>query len=319
MTKLLYAGKSVAVTTGQTVLSALLQHGFDIPHACQAGACQSCIMQATSGTIPVAAQQGLKPAQIAQGYFLACCCEPSSDMEICLEQSSRRHNARVVAKELLRPNTLRLRLQVADDYPYHAGQYTTLWANSMGRSYSLASLPGADPWLEMHIRRVAGGQLSPWLFDSLQTGDEIALQAASGNCFYLPEAQDQPIILIGTGTGLAPLYGIVRDALRQGHRGEVHLIHGSVHTDGLYLHEELRQLEQIHGNLHYHACVLEGEDVAPDISVANIDVLAFGIVDQPQDWRVFLCGESKMVDSLKKRFFLAGTAMKNIYTDPFLF
>lgn len=318
MVNIVYAGKTIAIKTGQDVLSALLENGQDIPHSCRAGACQSCLMRASHGEVPAEAQQGLKPTLVEQGFFLACRCQPKGDMEIALAADTAPIPATVTSKDLLSHDVIRLRLMPESRLEYRSGQYTRVWGNGVGRSYSLASVPEYEDFLEFHIRRIDGGELSPWLFDHVQSGDRLELQSAIGNCFYVTEDQYKPIILIGTGTGLAPLYGIVRDALRQGHKGEIHLLHGSIQASGLYLHRELEQLDKDHDNFHYHACVLENKDSKKDITVANVETLAFGIVNQPADWQIYLCGDPQLVSNLKKRFFLAGAAINSIYTDPFV-
>lgn len=317
MVQIVYSGKTFTLQPGQDVLSALLDHDVEVPHNCRAGACQSCLMKAIRGNIPAEAQQGLKPTLVEQGYFLACRCQPRDDMEITLAAENALIPATVLSKDLLSDEVLRLRLSPESKFNYHAGQYTNLLGNDTSRSYSIASLP-SENYLEFHIRHIEGGQLSPWLFNKLGTGEQLQLQSAMGSCFYVSDDINKPIILIGTGTGLAPLYGIARDALYQGHRGEIHLIHGSVYERGLYLHNELQQLANNHDNFNYYACVLENENSIPSVIQANIETLAFGVVEQASDWQIYLCGDPGMVNSLKKRFFLAGAAMNNIYTDPFI-
>ena len=77
-------------------------------------------------------------------------------------------------------------------FDYRAGQYAMLWnTQQLGRCYSLASVPGVDQTLELHVGRVAGGRMSNWLFEELKAGDELQLQTASGNCFYVAEDLEQ--------------------------------------------------------------------------------------------------------------------------------
>jgi ferredoxin-NADP reductase len=105
---------------------------------------------------------------------------------------------------------------------YKAGQYVQVLVNEhMVRSYSLASAPGIDNELHLHIRRGAAGSASRWFHDELKTGDAIHIGPPHGYCCYQPENLDQPVLMIGTGTGLAPLYGMARAALQQGHRGGI--------------------------------------------------------------------------------------------------
>ena len=74
-----------------------------------------------------------------------------------------------------------------------------------------------------------------------------------GNCFYIPDNPEQNLLLIGTGCGLAPLYGIIRDALAQGHRGAIKLYHGSKTVESLYMSKELKVLDITPSQFRVHA------------------------------------------------------------------
>jgi len=320
MSEIEYGDQKVSIAAGQTVLDALLQQGFDIPHRCRAGVCQSCLMQALEGEIAEEAQTGLKETQKSQGYFLACSCRPAGPLKIApLQGEACVTHARVLAHELLSEDVLRLRLRPLSPFEYRAGQFTTILnGQKVGRSYSLASVPGVDDYLELHVRRIDGGQLSPWLHDGVVTGDQLQLQHACGDCFYTAESRRQPMLLAGTGTGLAPLIGIVRDAIKHDHQGEIHLLHGALRRSGLYLHETLRTLSAEHENVHYHASVLELKQKANGVSDDPLEKQALKLLSDAAQWKVYLCGAPEMVNRMKKQVFLAGTSMANIYTDPYL-
>jgi NAD(P)H-flavin reductase len=123
--------------------------------------------------------------------------------------------------------------------------------------------------------------------------------------------------LAGTGTGLAPLYGIVIDALQQGHTGPIHLLHGALHEQGLYLVDELRRLAEAHSNFQYSAAVLNGES-ATHLEVGPIDQVLMKRIPKLNGWRAFVCGDPAIVNLLKKKIFLAGAASHEIHADPFL-
>lgn len=322
MTKLVYAGAHIDMAAGQTVLDALFAHGHAIPNNCRIGVCQSCLMRAVAGEVPSEAQQGLKDTLKAQNYFLACQCVPHSPLEIMLPvPNSVRTMATAVSIERLRPDVLQLRLKPETAFAYQAGQYAMLWnthEQELGRCYSLASVPELDDTLELHVGRVAGGRMSTRLFDKLKPGDQLQLQPATGHCFYVAGNPEQKLLLAGTGTGLAPLWGIIRTALHQGHRGEIHLVHGAIQASGLYLHDRLLELAQKFDNFFYHASILEGDAPPEQVTVGNIEALVAQVVPQPKDWKVYLCGAAALVNSLRKKIFLAGASMANIYTDPFV-
>ncbi|VAW56051.1 2-polyprenylphenol hydroxylase and related flavodoxin oxidoreductases [hydrothermal vent metagenome] len=304
----------------QTVLSALLDQGYDIPNICRAGACQSCIMQATKGEIPSEAQLGLKETLKLQGYFLACCCKPKTPLHIIDDAKKHEHfSATVIHHTLFNDNILCLRLKPLSTFNYHAGQFITIWKNNkIGRNYSLASVVNTDAYIELHIRRVDKGIVSNWLFDEVKLNDTLQIQAAMGNCFYTPEAPEQTLLLAGTGTGLAPLYGIMRDALQQGHRGEIHLIHGAIQTKDLYMHKTLLDLQSLYKQFHYHASVLQNDNKQCSISTIPIDEQVLNVANNLPKCKIYLCGAPDIVNLMKNKLFLAGASTKNIFADPFI-
>jgi len=320
MPLLQFQQKTYDCAPGETVLDCLTREGEAIPSSCRSGSCQTCLMRAVSGAAPpAAAQNGLKPTLRAQGYFLACVCRPQEGMEVVLagEDVAQRTPAVVVGKERLNADILRLTLRCARPFEYQAGQFAHLYRNDgLSRSYSLAGLPRPDGLVEFHVRRLPGGAMSAWIHETLEVGDTIDVAGSYGNCFYMPDAPTQGMLLIGTGSGLAPLWGIVSDALKQGHTGPIRLYHGSWKPEGLYLGDALRHLAAEHPNFTYVPCV--DKDATEDHREGRADLLAHADLPDLKGWRVYLCGHPDMVKSARKRAFLAGASIQEIYADPFV-
>lgn len=321
MALLKYKDDVIKVETGTSVLEALLDHGQEIPNSCRAGACQSCVMQLTKGSVPEQAQRGLKDAHKLKGLFLACSCHPEEDIEVCLPDNNQLRVPATVHKLIKRPgDVVELQLKTDSSFDYRAGQFVTLWRNQhLARSYSLTTMPQLDNLLTFHIKRIPGGEFSSWIHDELQLGETLSVQGPAGDCFYIPGAAEQDLLLVGTGTGLAPLLGIIQDALENGHTGAIHLIHGALHFPGLYYHQELTKLAAANPNVHYHPCVLNKSDDLPDgVKTASVNDVVTQVVEKPVGWKAYLCGDPDLVSKLRKQIFLAGCDMKNIYADPFL-
>lgn len=315
-----YLDKSYPVEGGESVLKALLRGGCDIPNSCHAGACQSCMMKVTDGVVPVAAQKGVKNTLSRQGYFLACQCHPESDITIELTaESSQRTVATVADKKFVSTDVIRLRLKPDTTFEYMPGQYVTMWRDKiLGRSYSLASVPALDEdLLEFHIKTYPNGAMSSWIAEQLNEGNQITLQGPIGDCFYVDDNPGQSLLLAGTGTGAAPLYGIARDALMRGHSGEIHFFHGAYQRDGLYLHQQLVTLSETYPQFQYHGTILEGTKEAM-INLEPIDQLIKSTLPELKGFRVYLCGPEDLVAKLRKQTFLSGASMSDIYSDPFI-
>ncbi len=302
----------------QTVLDVLIENGQDIPYSCKMGVCVTCIMQLIEGGVPQQSQVGLRSSLVAKGHFLPCVCRPTSDIQVgVIDQQDMFGPAAVAEIEHLSPDICRVFLEPTTPLYYRAGQFLNLRReDGLVRSYSLASVPNLDDRLEFHIKRLARSEMSNWILDEMRPGDHLGIQGPLGNCFYDPGRADQEMLLIGNGTGLAPLIGIVRDALASGHTGSINLFHGSRTRDGLYLADELRALQAAHGNFHYTPCISQDEAPA-GFRHGRADDMAF--FEQPEltGWRVFLCGFPPMVYSGQNRSIEAGAEVSDIYTDPY--
>ena len=304
----------------ESVLDCLLRHGVEAPYSCRNGICQTCLMRATKGSPTVSSQKGLKQAQIQQKFFLACACVTQEEMEIVLPDSqSNRFETSVTDKTFLSDSVLRVRLKRPENFSYFAGQFLTIFkTKNVGRSYSLASVPEVDNYLEFHIHIIPGGQVSQWLANDISVGDTITISEALGNCIYIGAAKTQPLVLIGTGTGIAPLLAIVRQAVISGHPEPIKLYHSAKTNSELYLNEELKALDARHDNVNYFSCVTREQPETGERQGRASD-LAIEDISDFKGYAVYLCGNPDMVNSTKRKMFLAGASLQNIHADPFVY
>lgn len=319
MPKITYSEQSYECRGDESVLECLARHGVELSSSCRAGVCQTCMIKATTGTPPAEAQKGLKPQLQRQGYFLACICTPIEDLTVSAadEDSLPRISATVIDKTRFTGAIVRLRLKPESGFDYRPGQFINLHRDDgLTRSYSIASLP-QDGYLELHVEHIPGGRMSGWVMNELAVGDTVRIDGPHGECFYIDADPEQNLLLVGTGTGLAPLWGIVRDALAQGHRGQIHLFHGSRRRAKLYLMDELRQLAETHDNFFYTPCI-SGPDTG-GLAAGRANEFALSRFAKLDGWRIYLCGHPEMVNNTKKQAFLAGAAFDQIHADPFTF
>ncbi|MGD8560135.1 MAG: FAD-binding oxidoreductase [Gammaproteobacteria bacterium] len=304
---------------GESILDCLLRHGVSPPHSCRSGVCQTCLMRSVDGKPPETAQKGLKQSLVVQDYFLACSCVPQDNMQIVLPDTGLfRKTTTVVDKTWLNDSVIRLRLAVPEGFSYFAGQYLTIFRDQhTGRSYSLASVPDIDDFLEFHIQIIPGGELSQWIVNDLDTGSEVTISEAIGDCMYLEKLKQQPMVLIGTGTGLAPLLGVLRDALHQGHQQNIRLYYGVKTRADLYLHDQLQEIAAQHGNVEYYPCISR-EEVASPFRHGRASDLAIEDIGNFSNYSIYLCGNPEMVNTAKRNIFLAGASFQNIFADPFV-
>ncbi|PCK08379.1 MAG: hypothetical protein COA42_09450 [Alteromonadaceae bacterium] len=321
MASIIFEGKKFDVKSGDSVLATLNEKGKDIKFGCQAGLCQACVMQAIDGDPPAKAQLGLNENQKALNYFLSCQCVLPEEGSLTvgrLGAAQLTQQSKVLEKFWLNSAIIALRLQVPDqDFSYRAGQYATLWKDErVGRSYSIASTD-QEGWLEFHIQVHQQGAFSAWAADTLNVGDEISLQGPLGECFYQAEPE-QKLLLTAVGTGLAPIYGILKEALRQQHSGGIQLLLGARSSADFYLVETLLAIEKSHENVSIHWLAMD-VDAEHDFARSE-DIYGFvkNQLGSLTGAKVYLCGAQSFVMKMRKSSFLAGAAMSDISADSFI-
>lgn len=306
-------GRTIPLADGESVLEGLERAGIDVPSGCRAGTCCKCMLQAQDP--PPESQRSLRPTLRAQGYFLACQARPTGVLRLCFEEASPAINSLVHSVEMVAPDVARLLLRPEGSLAFRPGQYLdVLHPTGATRSYSIASLP-SDGVLELHVRRIAEGLVSSWLHERRQ-GDCVPVRGAYGQCFHVADDEHKKLLLVGAGTGLAPLLGIVRDALDQGHAGPIDLVHGGLQPDRLYMRSELSQLAERWPHLRVHHCVLR--DATEREHEGRLDEVAIRLAGPLAKARAFLCGDAEIVRLLQRSLFLAGIPSGEILADPFL-
>jgi NAD(P)H-flavin reductase/ferredoxin len=321
---IIFDQESYTPQENESVLDCLLRHGVSAPHSCCNGICQTCLMRAVKGNPTNISQKGLKQSYVSQNYFLACTCYPDKEMEIVLPNTQRFHKTTtVIDKTFLSDSVLRLRLKRPEDYHYFAGQFLTIYkTETIGRSYSLASIPESDNYLEFHIHLLPNGQVSQWLAYELAIDAPISISEAIGDCIYLDSVREKPLLLVGTGTGIAPLIGITKQAIFNEHKGNIRIYHGVRKYADLYLDEQLKSLATQHPNIEYVPCVTQETNRSTSKYSARHgranDLAIEGIPDL-KGWAVYLCGNPDMVNSTKRKMFLSGASLQDIYSDPYIY
>ncbi len=308
-----FEGRSIAAEAGDSTLDALLKSGENIEHGCKAGACQACLLRSVAGTAPSSSTESLDDAIVGLGGFLACRATAGSVERIIRFDDSEvpQFPARVVSRQNLSDSVFELRLET--EVCGRPGQFIRLLkSDDLSRCYSLAEVNGSE--VALHIRLVPGGLVSTFLGD-VKPGQTLRLRGPFGKCMYRASANPRPLLLIATGTGLAPVYGVLGSALAQGHQGPIHLYHGAESSDGLYFREQLSELSRKASSLSYTPCA-DHPTAEGDRSGSPLDAALHDLPDL-EAFQVYLCGHPAMVRSGQKRCFLAGTNLEDIFADPF--
>ncbi|SCW59975.1 MULTISPECIES: iron-sulfur-binding ferredoxin reductase [unclassified Pseudomonas] len=308
MPELTVAGRQWTVAAGSNLLDALNGAGVAVPYSCRAGSCHACLVQCVGGDVRDSRPDALSPTQRDQGWRLACQCQVVEDVQIHTFDPQRDGQAaQVAAVDWLGGDVLRLRITPKRSLRYQAGQHLVLWAGDVARPYSLASLPEEDRFLEFHLDCREPGQFID-AARRMKAGDPIRLgELRGGALHYDPDWHARPLWLLAAGTGLAPLFGLLREALRQDHQGAIRLIHVAHDAAGHYLAKPLAALAAKHQNL---TVELLTAAEAPS-ALAQLRLVS-------RQTQALLCGHPDRVEAFAKRLYLAGLPRNQLLADVFL-
>lgn len=212
---------------GDTLLGAALRSGTGLPYECNSGGCGSCQVELVDGKVrelwPDA--PGLSPRARERGRRLACQCVPLGDCTIQVPSrdplspppiAPRQQTLTLESKHSLTPDMAEFRFRSAGSASFLPGQFAMLEVPGVTgpRAYSMCNLPNdAGEW-NFVIKRVPGGTATAQLFDAIEAGDEVAMDAPYGNS-YLRTGHGRDIACVAGGSGLSPVLSILRAAVRE--------------------------------------------------------------------------------------------------------
>lgn len=131
---------------------------------------------------------------------------------------------------------------------YHAGQYITLILRINGRKYarpySFSSAPSVDSTLEVTVKRVPNGVVSNYINTELKVGDVVEVLEPMGDFTCETTQSIQSIFLWGVGSGITPLFSIIKEVLHQLPGTAIHLIYGNKNQESTIFRNQLSLLKQ---------------------------------------------------------------------------
>ena len=176
----------------------------------------------------------------------------------------------------------------------------------IARAYSIASSSRHKDYLEFYITLVRSGSLTPRLF-ALKRGDKIHLGSKMSGMFTLNEIPEESnVILMGTGTGIAPYISMMRTFLTPGANRKFTVVHGARHSWDLGYRSELTTLMHMVENFYYLPIISRpSEEIIPwggevgyvqNAWERSLVTEEWGFQPTPDNSHVFLCGNPGMVE-----------------------
>lgn len=323
------SGHTFSAAADTTLLEAGLDAGLNLPYGCKNGACGACKGKVLAGQVELGAAQdsALSATERAAGMALFCCAKPLSDLSLEVREISSARDipvktlpCRVQKLERIADDVMviGLKLPANERMQFLAGQYIEfLLADGKRRAFSLANAPHADTLLEIHVRRVAGGNFTEHVFTAMKERDIMRIEGPLGT-FFLREESDKPLILVAGGTGFAPLKGLVEHALHAGIKRPITFYWGAKNRAGLYMNALVERWAHEHAHITYIPVLSEP---APDdawsgrTGLVHEAVLADHADLSP--YQAYVCGAPVMCEAALRDFTARGLPKEEFFADVF--
>jgi ferredoxin-NADP reductase len=185
------------------------------------------------------------------------------------------------------------------------------------RSYSIASWPSGPNPIELTIERLADGEVSLFFHDIAKAGDRIDLRGPLGGHFVWPSKTRGPVLLIGAGSGLAPLMAMIRQRRVTERSVPVALLLSSRTWRDVPYRDEILATKALLPDFHFAVTLTrEAEVREPDfrrhVDTAIVAEIASRLPSPPG--HVFSCGSNAFVDVAADGGLAAGLNASRIKT-----
>lgn len=295
LVKIKPSGYRFRVNQGETILDAAIRQEFYFPHSCRYGVCGTCKGKLLAGEVDYAGVEifGLEPDEIDQGYILCCSAQPTSDVEIEVDE--------VRGPEAIPEQTLvytinqcqevdgqvyliSMQPKENDHLQYRAGQYLeVLHVNGHASPFSIANSPYSGDYLELHIRHSENNPDTTDILKQIKENNALEVRGPFGHCIFHKETK-LPIIFLAEGTGFSPIKALIEEQLTAGFNTPMHLYWYGRSEDDLYLADLAERWAKHVRNFKF----------SPVIDASLMQAVAADYADL-SGYQVYAAGSEKMV------------------------
>ena len=327
-------GVEMEVEEGEWVLDAAFRQGIAVPHGCREGQCSSCKCLLVDGDVEVEDYSTFALADYERetGHILLCRSYAFSDLTIELlnfdEDLMRRaiavktHDGVLSAVTTLTHDTRLLEVQLERPMKFWAGQFVEIGVPSAGvaRSYSMASTQSTPTTLQFIIRKYPDGAFSSLVDTTLTPGTAVTLKGPFGTCFRR-EDRPGPMILVGGGSGMSPLWAILKDHIESGEQRPIRFFYGARTRKDLFFLDEFAAVAAKLTDFKFIPVLSQATDEdAWQGETGFVHEAVERILREqalPGELDAYTCGPPPMIDALLPVLQRLGIALDHTYVDKF--
>lgn len=217
----------------------------------------------------------------------------------------------------LTPTVRHFVLELEDEMEYVAGQFVNLSFNEEGelfrKPYSICSEPTNNREIELCIKLVEDGKVTPRLWKKKE-GDKVDIMGPLG-MFTCQESKKNSLIFIGTGTGVGPLRGIIKDLLTKKVEKNITLILGVRYQNEILYDKEFENLTKKNPNFKFVKVISrptenwEGRVGHVQDNLEGIDVL---------NSEAYICGLPIMVETTSEKLIKLGMEESCVHHEKYV-
>lgn len=331
-------GVEFEVEEGETILNAAFRQGIALPHGCKEGQCSACKCVQLEGETELLKYStfALNDSERDSGHVLMCRTLAYSDVEIellnydeeVLSKSIpvKEFAGRIVDFQSLTHDIRGVRIRLDAPIKFWAGQYVDITVKTeageeITRSFSMANPPSETQELGFIIKKYPDGRFSNELDDGgIRAGAEVRVKGPYGMCFRR-EGRQGPVILVGAGSGMSPVWSILHDHLASDEDRPVLFFYGARTQSDLIKLPEIAALTAAHPSVEWIPVLShEPEDGgwAGERGFVHQAVdrrlKAMGLAGQGD---VYACGPPPMIDALTPVLFMLDFDSERVFYDRF--
>ena len=321
-------GHEFTCEDGESILDAALRAGVGLPYGCRNGTCGRCSGELLSGDIGYLKElRTYAQLEVDNGKTIFCQACARSDLEIAVQEITQSADievktmpCRVEHMRLLSHDVMELKLKLPESERllFLAGQYIEIMLKGdKRRAFSIANAPHNDEFIELQIRHVPDGHFGDYLFNEMKEKTLMRIEGPLGS-YYLREDSDRPIILMGGGTGYAPLKGMLEHAFFVGMDRPIHLYCGVRAKRDLYMHDQALEWAGQYDNLTYTPVLSDPQ--TEDAWEGDVGFVHEKVVEDHPDlsnYDVYMSGPPPMIKAGMDLFYERGLPETQIFSDSF--
>lgn len=330
-------GVEMEVEEEETVLEAAFRQGVALMHGCKEGQCSTCKAILLDGDAEMERYStfALPDHEKEEGYVLLCKTVPYSDLKVELLQYDedalkvsipvKNFRASIESIESLTHDIRKMSLKLIEpkEITFHSGQFVDLYVpgENFYRSYSMSNTPSQTDRVEFMMKIFKGGRFSTLLDEQFKPGDELEVRGPFGNCIRREENTGD-MVLIGGGSGMAPLWSILNDMAEKKVKRKVTFFYGARSKRDLFYLDKFAELSQRLEGFRFIPALSEPQ---PEDHWDGETGLITEVIERHldreaarKDLEAFLCGPGPMIDASIMILRDMGVTTDRIFFDKFV-